>query len=130
MKPVFYLCECGCKVPPKRIKTIDKKIQGKRYRILSCPEHDNLLDGQVVEFVFKCKVCGEYFSSNANSFYCDDCKDKANASYNQKTKKEKKNAKIVDGKKKSMDCPLFGNGNSCGQICVADSFDCRVYDNI
>jgi len=126
MKPAFYVCKCRCKVTPRKIKTIDKTIKGKRYRILSCPDHDHLLDGRVIEFIFKCKICGKQFSGNANSFYCSDCEGKANTAYNKKTKKEKKSVKQIDGKKTRVDCPGFGRDNICGTICISDFAHCNI----
>jgi len=142
MKPVFYLCKCGCKVPVNEIKKYQKCTNAERFCQLRCPEHQETEHGRVIEYIFECQRCKKHFSAGRGSVNCLECrdivsKDKKRAYaldyyYKNPNKfvKTKRSRGPVDGKIEWVDCPMFGNGKACGAVCTKDNFNCRVYDNI
>ena len=143
MKPVFYICACGCHVPQEKIAQYTKSTNAVKVNRQRCPDHFDTAMGNVVDRVFECQECGKHFHGCKSAEYCSDCRDKIKIENNrayakryyaenpekyEKSKKKTRN-RTVDGKKKSMDCPFFGDGNPCGKICIAEYFDCSVIRN-
>lgn len=140
VKPVFYVCGCGCKVQPERIVRYRRTIDGQTIQQLRCPKHKDSELGRVISNICRCETCGKIFEGRLAA-YCPECRldrKKENHRVYMQTYYKKKPDKFsgardksrrlfqVDGQKKQVNCPLFGPGEHCGKICIDDHFPCSV----
>jgi len=142
MKPIYYICACGCKVPQKKIKKFQKMVDSQRFCQLRCPKHFDSILGRAEEYIFKCQrpECGKMFSAGIGAKYCDECKPIAEKEkraianqeyYNNNPDKfhKVKNSPPPDGFETDINCHWFGN--VCGSVCISGNVHCsmrRGYD--
>lgn len=142
--PVFYVCGCGCKVPPEKIVQYRGTIDGQSIKQPRCPKHKDSEIGRVITNICKCETCGKLFDGRlaARCPECREARKKENHRVYMQTYYKKKPDKFSEARDKSrrvfkltgekdrVDCPLFGPGEPCGKVCLAlDYFPCMVIEN-
>lgn len=138
-KPVFYVCGCGCKVPPEKIVQYRGTVDGQSIKQRRCPKHKGLEIGRVISNICRCETCGKLFEGRLAA-RCPECRKENRRIYMQTYYKKNpdkfseardKSRRVLQatGKRDSVDCPLFGTGEQCGKVCIAEFFQCRVMEN-
>ena len=74
MKPVYYICACGCRVPQDKIVQYAKSTNAVKVNRQRCPDHCDTAMGNVVDRIFECQACGKHFKACKSAEYCPDCR--------------------------------------------------------
>ena len=134
VKVLFYVCGCGCKVPPEKIFKYKKTTNGETARRHLCPDH-RTKDGRVVTLEMECQECGKIFQGK-RALYCIECRKERKkartriymgAFYKEHPEKHASfnGQRYFDGKRDYVNCVHFGDG-ICGKICIEPEFYCRA----
>jgi len=135
VKPLFYVCGCGCHISPEKILKYRGYKNGKRLGQLRCPEHRENEISQIISHVLKCDICGAIFEG-AKAKFCPECRRErklvARRAYvldyydrfpEKKNYYRKKKLEIItDQESNNSFCR-----NICGNVCVKQYFGCE-YD--